>query len=94
MFFVEHSEGFLGDAHSALGLALLFFLLDFGFEFGEGFLSLIFGIRFFFGSMFFSIVFEPVDSKVDSIGRSFLDNVVDKWLDENVHLRADVLLNF
>ena len=41
--------------------------------------------------MFFSIGFKPVDGKVDGVSGSLLDNIVDKWLNEDVYLGGDVL---
>jgi len=94
LLLIEKSEGFLRNGHSALGFALKFLFLDFGFKLSDGccFL-LIFGVRVG-TSMFFCISFKPIDGKIDRIGRPFLDNIIDQRFDEDVHFRSDVVLDF
>ena len=90
LLFIEGSKSLLRNTHSALRFPLKLFLLNFSFKFSNSFF--IFRIWFFFGGMFFSISFKPVDGKVDGVCGSLLDNVVDKWLNEDVYLWGDVLL--
>lgn len=94
LFFVVETKGFFGDGHSAPRFPLHLFLLDLCLQLGHSFfLFLPLRVWFPFLLVFFCVGFEPSDGEGHWIGRSFLDDVVDKGLDEQIDGWVDVLLD-